>query len=111
MKRDAKAAIPQVLTANDLHSGLVVFRTPAGAWATDVNAAQVVEDDEAAADLTRAGAADEAANHVVGAYLVNVKREGGAIVPIVLREAIRAAGGPTAGTSVILGRHTPASAS
>ncbi|MGV6875451.1 DUF2849 domain-containing protein [Pseudochelatococcus sp. B33] len=110
MKRDAKAAIPQVLTANDLHSGLVVFRTPAGKWSTDINAAEVVDDEEAVAALSGAGVEDEHRNLVVGAYLVNVKREGEAIVPLVLREAIRAAGGPTAGTSVILGRHAPASA-
>lgn len=108
MKRDAKAAIPQVLTANELHSGLVVFRTPAGDWSTDINAAEVVDDEEGAAALTGAGAADERRNLVVGAYLVNVRRTEEAIAPLVLREAIRAAGGPTAGTSVILGRHAPA---
>ncbi|MBB3810842.1 DUF2849 domain-containing protein [Pseudochelatococcus contaminans] len=106
MKRDAKAAIPQVLTANDLHSGLVVFRTPAGEWSTHINAAEVVDTPEAAAVLTEAGAEDERRNLVVGAYLVNVKREEDAIVPLVLREAIRAAGGPTAGTSVALA-HAP----
>ncbi len=110
MKRDAKAAIPQVLTANALHSGLVVFRTPAGEWSADIGAAEVVEDNEAVAVLTAAGAADERRNVVVGPYLVNVRRDGQAIVPTVLREAIRAAGGPTAGTSVILGRHAAVSA-
>lgn len=109
MKRDAKAAIPQVLTANDLHSGLVVFRTTAGKWSTDINEAEIAVDAEAANALSDAGAADERDNLVIGAYLVNVRHEGGSVVPLVLREAIRAAGGPTAGTSVILGRNAPAS--
>ncbi|MGI6244924.1 MAG: DUF2849 domain-containing protein [Pseudochelatococcus sp.] len=107
MKRDAKAAIPQVLTANDLHSGLVVFRTAGGDWSTDINKAQVVDDAGDAAALTEAGAEDERRNRVVGPYLVNVK-VGETVVPTVLREAIRAAGGPTAGTSIILARPAPA---
>lgn len=110
MKRDAKAAIPQVLTANDLHSGLVVFRTGTGEWSVDINAAQIVDDADNAAALTAAGLADEQRNLVVGPYLVNVRRDDGTIVPTVLREAIRAAGGPTAGTSVILARQASASA-
>ncbi|MFC0217315.1 hypothetical protein FHS82_001180 [Pseudochelatococcus lubricantis] len=110
MKRDAKAAIPQVLTANDLHSGLVVFRTTGGAWSTHISDAEVVDAPEAAEALAAAGAGDERNNRVVGPYLVNVKVEGDVIVPTVLREAIRAAGGPTAGTSVILAHSAPASA-
>lgn len=110
MKRDAKAAIPQVLTANELHSGLVVFRTPAGEWSTDINAAEIVDDEEGAAVLTGAGVTDEHRNLVVGAYLVNVKRTGETVVPLVLREVIRAAGGPTAGTSINQSRIASASA-
>lgn len=104
MKRDAKASIPQVLTANALHSGLVVFRSASGDWSTHINDAQVVDDAEAAETLNAAGVADEARNLVVGPYLVNVWVEGAVITPLVLREAIRAAGGPTASTSIILAR-------
>lgn len=108
MKRDAKKFIPQSLTANALHSGLVVFRAAGGEWVEDVSRAEVVEDNEAAEKLTQAGLKDEADNKVVGPYLVNVRVEDdGRVVPTVLREAIRAAGGPTAGTSVVLKHKAP----
>ncbi|MDJ1158153.1 DUF2849 domain-containing protein [Chelatococcus sp. SYSU_G07232] len=95
MKKDAKGAGPQVVTANALESGLVVFRAPDGRWVRAIDEAQLVRGREEAAVLLDAATADAARNIVVEPYLVDVREEDGRIMPVLLREAIRAAGGPT----------------
>lgn len=99
MQKDARGKA-RVLTANRLRDGLVVFLTaPKGAgapeWVTAIAAAAVAEDDAAMAALEAAGKAAEAAQQVVGAYLIDVAVTGEGPVPLRKRERIRAAGGPT----------------
>ncbi|MFC7396316.1 DUF2849 domain-containing protein [Chelatococcus sp. GCM10030263] len=98
MKRDAKKPGLKVVTANALHTGAVVFLTIAGTWSRNVSEAALAEDDETAAALEAQGLAEAGRNVVVEPYLVEVRREGDRLVPALLREAIRAAGGPTAST-------------
>jgi hypothetical protein len=98
MKRDAKKPGLKIVTANALQSGRVVFLTPAGTWSRNVSEAAVAEDEEAAAGLNAQGLAEAERNVVVEPYLIEVRREGDRLVPVLLREAIRAAGGPTAST-------------
>ena len=96
MKKEAKGAGPKVLTANALDSGLVVFRTADGRWSTDIAEAAVAGTKGEADALLALGEADAARNLVVDVYLVAMTEgENGRLVPVLLREAIRAARRPT----------------
>jgi len=86
-----RVAAPQVLTANDLKNGAVVFLDKAGGWTNRISEARVIDDAaEAATLLDKANALQ--ATQLVGPYLVDVDAAGR---PLHLRELIRAEG-PTA---------------
>ncbi len=88
----------QVITANSLGDGRVVFQTASG-WSLNIAEAQLLEAGVTAeAALARAND-DATANRVVEPYAINVKREAGRLVPVRLRERIRA-DGPTTGNSL-----------
>lgn len=82
----------QALTANRLSDGLVVWLDPAGAWVVEVDRAAVFEDEATVAAALVRAAEDARLRKVVEPYAIDVKREGGSIVPASLRERIRAAG-------------------
>jgi hypothetical protein len=84
-----------IITANRLADGVVVFQNAGGGWDDDFNRAAVHNaKDATAAALTRAQR-DEAANLVVDPYAVEVEARNGHYAPKALREAIRAAGPTT----------------
>ena len=86
-----------VITGNSLGEGLVVFQTISG-WSLDIAKAEVLETkDGVEAALARANA-DAAANRVVEPYPIEVTRAGARLIPVRLREKIRA-DGPTTGHS------------
>ncbi len=89
----------QILTANRLGDGLVVFLTVTGTWSTGLAGADIAGDDAGVARLEAKGKADEAARLVVGTYLIEVAEIDGIVEPLRLRERIRA-GGPTVGTDI-----------
>ena len=84
--------MPDVIAANRLADGLVVFLTKDGTWTEDFNRAEVIRDAAASAEALMRAQVDEAANVVVDAYAVPVEERNGHIAPKTLREAIRAAG-------------------
>ncbi len=86
-----------VVTANSLKDGLVVFQTTSG-WTLDIDEAEVLETKEAVDAALQRGAKDAAENRVVEPYAIEIKREGARLVPTRLREKIRAEG-PTTGNS------------
>jgi hypothetical protein len=81
--------LTQIVTANRLIDGIVVFQDETGGWSEDFARAAVHED--AAAALARAGE-DVAASLVVDPYAVEVELRNGHYAPKALREAIRATG-------------------
>jgi hypothetical protein len=81
--------LTQIVTANRLIDGIVVFQDQAGGWSEDFARAAAHED--AAAALARAGE-DVAASLVVDPYAIEVELRNGHYVPKALREAIRASG-------------------
>lgn len=92
-----------VLTANDVRSGDIVFWSADGSWTTDISDALISHGTETAETLLSKGQAEEAANRVVGTYLVALRPEDSAgPVPLKLREIRRLAGPslpvPAAGT-------------
>lgn len=87
-----RVAAPQVLTANDLRNGAVVFLDQTGGWSTRIADAEVIVDPARAALLLEEANARQA-TELVGPYLVDIDDATGK--PLHLRELIRAEG-PTA---------------
>lgn len=81
----------QILTANRLGDGLVVYLTELGTWSEAIDDARVAAGAEDAALLETLGRAREA-TEVSGPYLIEVELEGGCLTPVRYRERIRAHG-------------------
>jgi hypothetical protein len=81
----------QMLTANRLTDGTVVFRAADGRWVEQVGEGQVVEE-AAAPALLKEGETGVARAEVVGPYLIDVALADGRPVPLRYRERIRAEG-------------------
>src|SRR5271166_6421189 len=80
--------MPDVITANRLADGVVVFQTADAGWSEDFNRAAVRRDAPATAAALSRAKEDEALNLVVEPYAVPVEERNGHCAP----EAIRAAG-------------------
>jgi sulfite reductase (NADPH) hemoprotein beta-component len=81
-----------VITANRLTDGVVVFQTADQGWSEDFNRAAILPDPGATASALARAKQDEADNIVVEPYAVAVEERNGHLTPKALREAIRAAG-------------------
>lgn len=85
----------QMVTANRLTDGMVVYLTDQGDWATQFSAGAVLAG-EAAAEAAMAKANEAAKRRlVVSQYLIDVLVEGESVKPTSTRERIRADRGPT----------------
>ena len=94
-----KPFLPQVLTANTLTDGEVVYLTPEGTWSLDISTAVVYTDKAGAAQGEDLAAASVEKEEVIDPYLFVVDNQGGAIAPASTREKIRAKG-PTIRTDL-----------
>ena len=88
----------QIVTANRLTDGRVVFRDRDGRWVEAIAAAAVF-DLAAAKTAVEASQADVAARLIVEPYAIDVVQGAAGVVPRTMREQIRAAG-PTSGSEV-----------
>ena len=86
--------MPQVVIANRLTDGRIVFLAESDRWASSVNDARVEEPGDAANALLDAGLKLQTQNQVIDAALIDVTVDGGQVHPTKPREAIRA-NGPT----------------
>jgi hypothetical protein len=82
----------QVLTANRLADGAVVYLTPAGTWTTEIGRSVVAREEKAASALLARGQRDADAAVVVAPYLIAAIEGAGGPRAASLREQIRAAG-------------------
>lgn len=82
----------QVMTANLLRDGDVVYLSAAGTWSLWLHEAAVARDEGAAADLEARAKRAEGDQIVVGAYLMTVFESDSGPQPIGTRERIRAKG-------------------
>jgi len=82
----------QVVIANRLRDGIVVFLGADGAWVERVEDCQPAVDDAAGARLLDAGEQAVANQEVVGPTLIEVEERGGVLTPTKMREAIRSKG-------------------
>ena len=81
----------QVMTANRLLDGEVVFLAAHG-WVETIDRATVAITPEQAKALDALGRQAMAVNKVVDAYLIDVAHEDGRLQPITLRERLRTLG-------------------
>ena len=82
----------QVITANRLKDGTVVFLGPDFSWVEHIGEARVFATPDTAASGLAATKKDEEDNLVLDVYAVDVAEREGTITPVKLREAIRATG-------------------
>ena len=84
----------QVLTANRLTDGLVVYLADAGGWSERIDEARTAADAEEAQRLLAEGERSVEARIVVGPYLIDVDADNqpGKVAPLRFREAIRSQG-------------------
>lgn len=85
----------QVLTANLLNEGMVVFLGRDEAWSSRLDVAQVAHSDTEIERLEAKGLSAVRANLVVDPYLVEVKETDGSLVPVAHRERLRSTLRPT----------------
>jgi hypothetical protein len=89
--------MPQMIIANRLNDGRVVFLAAPGSWDTAIAAGTVIEDDAEAEQLLEAAKQDQARCLVIDPILIQVRVESGQVRPTEIRELIRAFG-PTVRT-------------
>lgn len=82
----------KVLTANRLSDGIAVWLGSDHSWQEIIHNADVARDDASVEKLERTGQAALLKDEVVDVNLIDVEVNGGQIVPVRLRERIRAAG-------------------
>lgn len=85
----------QVVTANKLHTGAVVYLDGEGHWVESINRAAVAADPTTREHLEQIAADAVARNEVTSVYAFAVRVVGGRAVPLSVREKIRAAHAPT----------------
>ena len=84
--------MPQVVIANALHDGFVVFLTANGTWSGSIADAAVAATPEAADEFLERARDAERANEVIDPYLVEVALDAEIPRPVEYREYIRAFG-------------------
>jgi Protein of unknown function (DUF2849) len=91
LEQKIKIAGPSVVTANRTWDGVVIYRTAARSWSTDLAEAAIARAASEARTLLAESVADDIG--AVGAYIAPVEiDESGTIAPGNLREQIRATG-------------------
>ncbi|MBN8179434.1 DUF2849 domain-containing protein [Roseibium aggregatum] len=85
----------KVITANRLLNGDVVWLAENGSWVERITLAKVYDGKEAVAAALAEGLEAEKNQKVVGVYEMDVTVDEGVIVPVRLREKIRATGPTT----------------
>jgi hypothetical protein len=90
--------MPEMITANRLSDGHVVYLDADGGWAEDFRNGLVLGDAAARETALERGQAAANANVVVDPYAIELEMRAGHLAPRTLRERIRAEG-PTIGVA------------
>lgn len=83
--------MPNVVTANRLIDGIVVYLAPDGSWTEEIGRARLAETEDETKVLEAEAARDVAARKVVAVYPMEVGLHDGVVDPLSVRERIRAA--------------------
>jgi hypothetical protein len=89
----------EMITANRLNDGAVVFLDEAGGWSEDFHKGAILADADAKAKALAVATQATADNHVVDPYPIELELRAGHVAPKALRERIRATG-PTVRTDL-----------
>ena len=89
----------KILTANRLTDGEAVWHVADHGWAETIDRAEIARDKAAEDELEKVGAAGLKNDEVVDVNLIDIELVEGKIVPLRMRERIRAAG-PTIRTDL-----------
>jgi hypothetical protein len=90
-QKKIKLTGPSMVTANRTWDGVVIYRTAARGWSTELSDAAIVRTGDEARALLAESVADDVG--AIGAYIAPVDvKDGGAIKPGNLREHIRSEG-------------------
>ena len=87
LQQKIKITGPSVVTANRTVDGVVIWRTGANGWSTDLADAAVVRTADEARKLLAEAVADDVG--AIGSYIAPVEVNDGKILPGNLRERIR----------------------
>jgi hypothetical protein len=90
-----RTGMSQVISANRLSDGIVVFRTSNGGWVEQLRDAQVLTDAAAVKDALAQVEQDVKANVVIEVAAFDVAVKAGHVEPVHLRDKIRASGPTT----------------
>lgn len=82
--------MPNVVTANRLTDGIVVYLAPDGTWVEDIARARIASTENETKALEDVAAKDVKARKVVAVYPMEVALVDGAVDPLSVREKIRA---------------------
>ncbi|HEY6921151.1 MAG TPA: DUF2849 domain-containing protein [Methyloceanibacter sp.] len=82
--------MPNVVTANRLLDGIVVYLAADGSWTEDIAHARIANTEEEAKALEAEAAKAVKARKVVAVYPMEVALHNGAVDPLSVRERIRA---------------------
>jgi hypothetical protein len=91
--------MPQMIIANRLSDGLVVFLAAGEGWVEKIDSGLVIDDSVEAERLLAVAKRHETRNVVVEPALIDVEQRDGRLRPVAIREAIRAFG-PTVRTDL-----------
>lgn len=83
--------MPNVVTANRLTDGIVVYLAPDGSWVEDIARARIASNENETKALEDVAAKDVKARKVVAVYPMEVALNDGVPVATSVRERIRAA--------------------
>ena len=83
--------MPNVVTANRLVDGIVVYLASDGGWTEEIGRARLAETEDETKALEAEAAKDVAARKVVAVYPMEVALHDGEVDPLSVRERIRAA--------------------
>jgi hypothetical protein len=90
--RGGRGGALQVITANRLHDGVVVYLGPDGGWVERIEEARIARDKEAAGTLLAEAERAAADCRVVAPYAIDVADAPHGLQPVTYRERIRAFG-------------------
>ncbi|MDX1402627.1 MAG: DUF2849 domain-containing protein [Kiloniellales bacterium] len=82
----------QIVTANRLQDGEVVYLCDDGRWSESLQDAAISDDEEGQSSLLAEGERAERDLKVVGPYLMPIEKKDDRLLPLSQREIIRAAG-------------------
>jgi hypothetical protein len=83
--------VPNVVTANRLIDGIVVYLASDGGWTEEIGRARLAETEDETKALEAEAARDVALRKVVAVYPMEVALHDGEVDPLSVRERIRAA--------------------